>query len=79
MIALSAAVCLSACSEDKGNYDYTDVAEVYVEDGEVLERSVNQYDYLDIVPNLKFTQGADESRFSYRWVIYLDAWSRDDS
>jgi hypothetical protein len=77
--ALAIMLC-TACSEDKGNYDYTDFPEVYINPDAKNSFVVNLYDYLNIPLDVKFTRdGADEDDYSYRWVIYHDRWSKDGS
>ena len=71
-------LCLAACSllaqacyEDKGNYDYTDVGSIVIEQpSDVLEskvlQSAMQDELLHVVPVIHFN-GVDESNVSYVW------------
>ncbi len=70
-----------ACYEDKGSYDYIDLNEVYVDTtGVSLSYSISQYDTLSITPNIKFALFEDDtSNLEYKWVIYKDVWSKDES
>lgn len=74
------ALALAACSDDKGNYTYRNLDEAYVAPGSDTVFALNQYEYLDINPELRFTNGnLSENDFTYRWMIYRDQWSNDDS
>lgn len=79
--AFAGSLLFTGCFDDKGNYDYKILNEVYVDTVNVkMSYSLDQYDWLDIIPNVKFTQGvSDENRLSYKWVIYTDKWSKDES
>ncbi len=72
---------LHACYKDEGTYSYSDLNEAYVDTvGLDMTYSIDQFDTLSITPNIKFTLGnVDESQLEYRWVIYEDAWSKNDS
>lgn len=65
-----------SCSEDKGNYDYVDINETYVDTvGQKTSFVVGQYEELEINPIIKFTQqDRSENNFTYRWVIYPDSY-----
>lgn len=65
-----------SCSEDKGNYDYVDINEAYVDTvGQKTSFVVGQYEELEINPVIKFTQqDRPESDFTYRWMIYPDSY-----
>lgn len=68
LFCLLAAVCLSACYEDLGNYDYHEVNELEVEGIESMyARDVD--DSLHITPVLTGTQYSDTTRFTYQWEI----------
>ena len=46
-----------SCSEDKGNYDYININEAYVDTvGQKTSFVVGQYEVLEIIPDIKFTQ-----------------------
>ncbi|MBD8387126.1 PKD-like family lipoprotein [Dysgonomonas sp. BGC7] len=64
------------CSEDKGNYDYVNINEAYVDTvGQKTSFVVGQYEVLDITPNIKFTQSdRKETDFTYKWVIYPNSY-----
>ncbi len=70
-----------ACYKDEGNYDYSEISEAYVDTvGLDMTYSIDQFDTLTITPDIQFTIGdIDEADLEYRWVIYEDAWSKDDS
>ena len=70
-----------ACYEDKGNYDYIDLNEVYVDTtGATLSFTISQYDTLSITPDIKFTLSeGDTSNLKFKWVIYKDVWSKAGS
>jgi hypothetical protein len=80
ILGLFTALLMASCADDKGNYDYHDIVEASIDPSAQTTFSVNQYDYLDITPDIKFSQNVtDASKFSYKWVIYLNAWSKDAS
>ena len=70
-------VALSACYDDKGNYDYHELEEVLIDTagtGMQAEYAIMRYDSLRIAPNIYF-EGAlvtDESLapLDYMWTIY---------
>ncbi len=66
------ALLLAGCFEDKGNYDYTTINEVWVDTAGVQTSfTLGQYETLSIAPNVKFSSGTgDETGLSYRWVLY---------
>lgn len=67
---------LSACFEDKGNYDYNDINQLTVNQIDSIY-SRDQFDTLFINPELKGTQYDDEGRFSYEWWINGEVVSND--
>ncbi len=70
-----------ACYNDEGNYDYKDINEVYVDTVDSKTSfTIDQFDTLSIHPDVKFTiDQLGEDDLSYKWVIYSDAWSKDES
>ncbi|MDR0421838.1 MAG: hypothetical protein LBH72_02375, partial [Proteiniphilum sp.] len=71
------AVCIapalfSACSEDKGNYDYTDINTLDVIDNIRSSYSVDVGDLLEITPQLEFSHGEDHGDFTYKWYYKSD-------
>lgn len=72
---------MNACYEDKGNYDYKTLNEVYVNtNGVSLSYTINQFDTLSITPDIKFTlTDIDESNLIFKWLIYKDVWSKNES
>lgn len=71
--------CVS-CSKDKGSYDYRELPDAYIDADAKTSFILNQYDYLDIIPDIKYTQeGVGDSQFTFRWCIYLDKWDKNDS
>lgn len=69
-------LALSACYEDKGNYDYREINELTVNQIDSIY-SRDQFDTLYIQPELKGTQYDDEERFSYEWLVNNEVVSRD--
>ncbi|MDR1516734.1 MAG: hypothetical protein LBS52_01315, partial [Dysgonamonadaceae bacterium] len=61
---------LSACNEDKGNYDYIDINRV----DSIQNISGNYSVYLgyrlQINPRLVYSQGSNENDFEYKWYYY---------
>ena len=76
-----AAIVLTSCYEDKGNYDYTELNEISVTAPAVgTYFSVDRYDTLHIEPQLAFTQGViDESQLAFKWEMYLDDWANTEA
>jgi len=65
------AVIFTSCIKDEGNHDYVDIVEVQFA-GIEEEYSVPRFEDLKIAPNLVFSEeGADENRFSYRWLAFF--------
>lgn len=79
-LALCGAGLLSACYDDKGNYDYTDLAEVRIDTtGCGIQESyvVSRYDQLSVSPKVYYngkevTDGSD-APLTYLWTIYPSA------
>ena len=68
LLYVLAIICLAACYDDLGNYDYRDINELEVEGIESMyARDVD--DSLHIYPHLTGTQYSDTSRFTYKWEI----------
>lgn len=61
-------ICLPACYDDLGNYDYHDINELEVE-GISSKYAYDIDDSLNIVPTLQGTLYSDTSRFTYAWEI----------
>lgn len=72
---------LTACYEDKGNYDYTELNEIsVVAPAAGTYFAVDRYDILHIEPQLAFTQGTmDESQLDFLWEMYLDDWANTEA
>lgn len=83
MIAgLVLAACLvTACYDDKGNYDYVALNEISVDTAGISTTyTLEQYDSLHIVPELRFTQGPiPEEKLAYKWVIFTDNFANAES
>ena len=83
MIAgLVLAACLvTACYDDKGNYDYVALNEISVDTAGISTTyTLEQYDSLHIVPELRFTQGSiPEEKLAYKWVIFTDNFANAES
>ncbi|NML37821.1 hypothetical protein HHL17_11505 [Chitinophaga sp. G-6-1-13] len=62
------AAAVSSCYKDKGNYDYTELNELSLK-GLESRYERDQDDSLNIKVDLKGTQYADTSRFTYAWEI----------
>lgn len=62
------AAAVSSCYKDKGNYDYTELNELSLK-GLESRYERDQDDSLNISVDLKGTQYADTSRFTYAWEI----------
>lgn len=60
------ALGLTACYEDKGNYNYSDINEIAV-DTTVTEYYVNNTGTLTINPEITSTKNIDASNYSYEW------------
>ena len=74
------AILVSACYEDKGSYDYAALNEVYVDAEANSSFTISQFDTLSIRPDIKFTlDEIDESNLEFKWVIYKDVWSKNES
>lgn len=69
-------IVLSACYEDKGNYDYHDINQLTVNQIDSIY-SRDQFDTLFINPELKGTLYNDEERFSYEWWVNGEVVSQD--
>ena len=72
---------LTACYEDKGNYDYTELNEIsVVSPAAGTYFTINRYDTLHIEPQLAFTQGTmDDSQLDFLWEMYLDDWANTEA
>ena len=72
---------LTACYEDKGNYDYEELNEIsVVMPAPGTHFAVDRFDTLHIEPQLAFTQGAiDDSRLSFKWEMYLNDWANTEA
>jgi hypothetical protein len=70
-IFLLLTVFLSACYDDKGNYDYHDINELTISGIEKSYSCMTDMDVLHIEPNIKMTEAVGESddlRFEYYWI-----------
>lgn len=79
---LFAVACLvTACYNDKGNYDYVALNEISVDTvGVQTTYTCEQYDSIHIVPVLQFSNGEiPESRLAYKWVLYIDNFSASEA
>ncbi len=72
---------VSSCFDDKGNYDYLTLNEVYVDTvGADLTFTISQFDTLSIVPDIQFSlEDGDEAKLGFSWVMYKDVWSKDEA
>jgi len=84
--SILAAAWLTGCSDDIGNYNYTDINEVSIEPGDLEEGKT--YDLISFVDNIKFDPKIkssfginDESAYEYEWRIIPQgaAWNEFDS
>ena len=72
---------LVSCYEDKGNYDYVKLNEVFLNAPVEGSRYViDRYDTLRIEPQFGFSQQqlADDD-MAYKWEIYLDDWANTET
>ncbi len=81
LFIIIAVIVLHSCYKDEGSYSYQDINEVYVDTAGVdMSFALDQFDTLSINPDINFTLNElDESDLEYKWVIYSDAWSKDES
>ncbi|MBR1463373.1 MAG: hypothetical protein IJ604_08410 [Prevotella sp.] len=68
-------ISVSACYEDKGNYDYIDLVEVRIDTtgtGIQREYSIQRYDELSLAPNVYFNGrlATDNDPLDYVWTLY---------
>ena len=72
---------LTACYEDKGNYDYTPLNEIsVVSPAEGSSFAIDRYDTLRIEPQLSFTEETiSDSQLDFRWEMYLDDWANTEA
>ncbi|WP_169515978.1 PKD-like family lipoprotein [Gaetbulibacter saemankumensis] len=71
LMTLAVFVAMFSCSEDLGNYDYSEINEVTFE-GVESEYFGLLGEPFEIIPNLKFSQdmSGDESNYSYEWIAF---------
>ena len=75
---------LTACYEDKGNYDYTDVNElkpIELEEGSTLplDFRLSMGESIEIHPVIKFVNGTgDMNRLEYKWELIRDLDNEED-
>lgn len=60
---------ITACVEDEGNYSYTDLNEINVENIEDTYSVLSMVDHLQISPELSNTYGHDLSNFKFKWQL----------
>lgn len=75
MVVAFLAVSMSACYDDKGNYDYTDLAEVRIDTvgtGIQSSYSIQRYDELSLSPNVYYNGrlATDSDPLDYVWTLY---------
>ena len=80
MVVAFMAVCMSACYDDKGNYDYTDLAEVRIDTvgtGMLSSYSIQRYDELSLSPNVYYNGrlATDSDPLDYVWTLYATSTS----
>lgn len=63
------ALCLAACVDDEGNYNYTDLNEISIDNLEESYSVLSQIDRLQINPDVTNTFGEDLDNFSFQWHI----------
>ena len=65
---------LTACFDDKGNYDYTDIRDVIIDIPAVTENdgiwSCDRYSDLQLKPNIQFDEGTTAEDYSFEWGLY---------
>ncbi|MDR1720264.1 MAG: hypothetical protein LBR67_09155, partial [Dysgonamonadaceae bacterium] len=61
---------VTACNEDKGNYDYQDINSVEVISGISAEYAVYLGYQLQITPILGYTAAPGADEFTYKWYYY---------
>ena len=69
------ALSMSACYDDKGNYDYTELTEVRIDTvgtGIQSEYSIQRYDELSLSPNVYYNGrlATDNDPLDYVWTMY---------
>lgn len=71
----------TSCYKDEGNYDYKELNEITVDTvGVKTSFVIDQYDSLVIEPKINFSLSAlPETALAYRWIMYSDAWGKDDT
>ena len=71
----------TSCYKDEGNYDYKELNEITVDTvGVKTSFVIDQYDSLVIEPKINFSLSAlPETALSYRWIMYSDAWGKDET
>jgi hypothetical protein len=75
-VILAALTGLFACNEDLGNYDYKTINRVDSINNVWNVYDVSLGDILKITPQLVFSQGEDESMFTFRWYYRAnDEWN----
>lgn len=85
ILAAGLAGLLTACYEDKGNYDYTDVNEllpIEMEEGSTLplDFRLSMGQSVEIHPVIKFVNGTgDKERLEYQWVLLKDIYNWEDT
>lgn len=74
-------VGLTACYEDKGNYDYTELNEIsVVSPAAGTYFAIDRYDTLHIEPQLAFTQDVmADDQLEFLWEMYLDDWANTEA
>ncbi|MDE6090616.1 MAG: hypothetical protein K2G41_07915 [Duncaniella sp.] len=72
------ALCLSACVDDEGNYKYSDLNEVTIENFESRYSAISQVDRIQISPEVSSTlYGEDTSDMEFTWSVCLDNLSHE--
>lgn len=72
---------ITSCFDDKGNYDYTVLNEIYVDTtGVQTTFTRSQFDSLVITPDIRFTEATiDNANLEFKWVLYSDKFVNEAS
>jgi len=69
IIYLILTLAISSCTEDKGNYDYSELNEVMISEMDDYYQVLTEGS-LNIEPSIDFTLQDNESKLEYGWFIY---------
>lgn len=70
LLGIFLVVTLAACYEDKGNYDYTPLPDIQLENMEETN-TITQFDTLKINPDINYA-GLSENDFDFSWRMWTD-------